>query len=89
MNVLRKTVIIYIILLIDKLAQHESNVLRLCLVIYPVQESGTGARLHSHHTVRFFCRHRKTFTRSSAFLHLSAVRVRGMAEFWLVVYGQR
>lgn len=42
MNVLRKTVIIYIILLIDKLAQHESNVLRLCLVIYPVQESGTG-----------------------------------------------
>ena len=77
MNMLRKTVMISVMLLTDKLAQHESNALRLFSVTYPIQESGSGTRLHRHHTVCFFCRHRKTFTRSSSFLHLSVVRVRG------------
>ena len=74
---------IYIIL--GKLAQSESNVLRLYLGIYPIEESETETRLHSHHTVSSSCRHRKTFTRSSCFLHLPAVR---MGCYWLS-FGQQ
>lgn len=34
--------------MLGKLAKSESNVLRLYLGVYPIEEGGTGTRLQSH-----------------------------------------
>lgn len=53
LSVPSKTKMIYVIL--EKLAQSESNVLRLYLGIYPIEGSGTDTRLYRHHTLSSSC----------------------------------